>query len=680
MNTHRDKNLFKVALLLALFIATVWYTAGYIYSYQSPLCEPDSLIYLQYARNMAEGHPFEYVQGDAPTTGCTSYLYPVLLAGLYKIGCTGQRLVTASFFLNGAFYLSFVLLIGLIARKLTPRFYPFALFAILLSGQSVYTFFGQTDMGLLMALFLFCFWAFLCEKRIWLLVGIILTGLAHPTAAALAGGLIATGGLYAFLASGTLRQKLAFKNTWPVWIGCAGAMAVTSTLVFNYLLTGEFMFMSLRAKGLFMMYAPLSAFTKTLIQFTDLLKGIFFNVGTNNYRPLFFFPLITGLTAMAGLLLRPWGDLKKVRFDIFVLLAVAAELVLLSTNNTQGISHDRYVAWVLPFLYIYIAVLMERLRDTRVLKQTAPVLAGALILFQLVSFLFFTGIYLLSCDRNAVKSRFAREVLNHTHPGDTIAFEGGAGQMWYLENRGILNPFGILDTDCAKGRHWLNYVETLKYHPELQSLYWMVSKTELKNDPAYGYFVGDLIVDNIDALNQRPSYALYRADWSAITPTPPTVPADWMFRDRLDIGYVQDEARCDYQPHTRLRAIKITPSVIQDKNTGFVEVGQLVLGHETFTLSNIIPNQPLHVVLRTGRKTRAFVSQYQTISFPTYEFSSPIQLTITIDGQPTEVSIEIKETGFSEVPFTLPAEMIQSETPEITVAGDHLSYGYWFYQ
>ena len=126
--------------------------------------------------------------------------------------------------------------------------------------------------------------------------------------------------------------------------------------------------------------------------------------------------------------------------------------------------------------------------------------------------------------------------------------------------------------------------------------------------------------------------------------------------------------------------MKIVPSVDQDKTTGLIEVGQLVIGYETFTLSNIIPNKPLHIILRTGRKTRAFVSQYQTISFPEYEFTSPIKLTVTIDGQPAEVSLEIKETGFSDTSFTIPAEMIQSETPKITVLGDHLAYGYWFYQ
>ncbi len=673
---------FKVALLLALFITTAWYTLGYSYSAQPPLSERDSLIYLQYARSMAEGHPFEYIPGDAPTTGCTSYLYPALLAGLHKIGCTGERLITASFFLNGAFYLSFVLFVGLIARRLAPRMYPFALFAAVLSGQSIYTVFGQTDMGMLMALFLFCFWAFLSGRRIWLLVGMVLTGLAHPTAAALAGGLIATGGLQAILTPGSLREKLAFKTVWPIWIGIAGVLVLAATLLFNHLLTGDFAFMSLRSKGLFNLYVPLGAVAMTILHLTQLLKGVFFGLDTSSVRPLFFFPLLTGLAACGGLLLRPWSEPKKVRFETFLLFTVAAGLLLLSTNHQQGTSHDRYMAWILPFVLIYATVFLEALRNKPALKQTAPALGTALLLFQMVSFIFFTTQFIMNCGQMADLSRFTKEVVAEiSKPGDRIAFNGDTGQMWHLPERGILHPFGIFSAEFAKGRHWHEYAETLKYHPELRADYWMLPDEGLHPALPFHFFIGEPLASDTDAADPDLAFTLYEADWSPLTPTPPTVPADWILKDRLDIGYYMDEERCDYRHRMRLRSMKKTnPCVVQDENTELVEVGQLVLGDETFRLSNIIPNQPLHIMLRTGRNVRSLISQYQTLRFADYQFSSPVLLTIIVDEQPFDISLEIKESGFSDVSFTLPAETIQSENPEITVAGDHLSYGYWFYQ
>ena len=39
----------------------------------------DGFIYLQYARAIAEGHPFVYTPGNGPTTGATSLWYPLLL-------------------------------------------------------------------------------------------------------------------------------------------------------------------------------------------------------------------------------------------------------------------------------------------------------------------------------------------------------------------------------------------------------------------------------------------------------------------------------------------------------------------------------------------------------------------------------------------------------------------------
>lgn len=39
----------------------------------------DSFIYLQYSKAIAEGHPFVYTKGNAPTTGATSLAYPLLL-------------------------------------------------------------------------------------------------------------------------------------------------------------------------------------------------------------------------------------------------------------------------------------------------------------------------------------------------------------------------------------------------------------------------------------------------------------------------------------------------------------------------------------------------------------------------------------------------------------------------
>jgi hypothetical protein len=70
----------------------------------------DSFIHFQYARAIAEGHPFRYEAGEPATMGATSALWPVLLAPFYWLGCKGL------FILWPAWGFSFVAF-GLLARE-----------------------------------------------------------------------------------------------------------------------------------------------------------------------------------------------------------------------------------------------------------------------------------------------------------------------------------------------------------------------------------------------------------------------------------------------------------------------------------------------------------------------------------------------------------------------------------
>jgi hypothetical protein len=678
--TSKPNQHLKTALLAGFFIACLWFSIGSIAGRRPPVSELDTPIYLQYARNMAEGHPFEYVQGDAPSTGCTGYLYPVLLALLYKAGCAGNAFITASFFLNAVFFLVSLLLIGRIARRLAPRFYPFVLAATLLSGQTLNAFFGQTDMGLLFMLVFFCFWAFLFERKICLLAGMLLAGLTHPTSASLAGGLLTTGALCFILHSGNLKEKPALKNSAPFWIGCAGVAAIALTLLFNFLLTGDFVFMSLRAKGLFKSLSPANAASVTLVNLVNLVRGVWFGIGEKTTRSLYYLPVVCGLVALAGILTRPWHKKERIRFDALVLLTLAAELILLSVNPQQGVSHDRYMAWVIPFIYLYAALFMEKIHQQPALHPAAPALAVLLILFQLASFTFFTLSYSLMCDFNAGRGRFAEEVLAATRPGDTLAMEESNGIMWYLPERKLLNPHGMFTAEFAHGRHWLCYVETLKYHPELHSSHWLVSDKTLAADPVCGLFLGDRIIRDTDSFGWDSCLALYAADWTSLRQSPPESPKGWSCRDRLDIGYPEDETKADYTFRNRLRGVKTTPVVDKDKTLNLTEMGQLVIGQEQFQPSNLLPGHPLHITLRSARSTEAQIGRYQGTSYEKFTFSSPLQLTVEVDERALDVELELAEEGFTDASFTVPAEYITRPNPEIRIIGDHVSYAYWFFQ
>jgi hypothetical protein len=79
----------------------------------------DSFIHFQYARAIAEGHPFRYEAGEPPTMGATSALWPLLLAPFYALGCKGLLIVWP------AWILSFVAF-GLLAREVCLLTKPLA--------------------------------------------------------------------------------------------------------------------------------------------------------------------------------------------------------------------------------------------------------------------------------------------------------------------------------------------------------------------------------------------------------------------------------------------------------------------------------------------------------------------------------------------------------------------------
>ncbi|HEX3595472.1 MAG TPA: hypothetical protein VHU80_10230 [Polyangiaceae bacterium] len=60
----------------------------------------DTYIHFQYARSIAELHPFRYTPGAAPTPGATSLLWPLLLAPFYAIGFRTESLLWPAWFMG----------------------------------------------------------------------------------------------------------------------------------------------------------------------------------------------------------------------------------------------------------------------------------------------------------------------------------------------------------------------------------------------------------------------------------------------------------------------------------------------------------------------------------------------------------------------------------------------------
>src|SRR5262245_22073592 len=66
----------------------------------------DLYVVCQYAKSMAEGHPFRYQPEDAPSSGATSLLHTAVLAIAYAAGARGEGLVAVAILLGAACFVA----------------------------------------------------------------------------------------------------------------------------------------------------------------------------------------------------------------------------------------------------------------------------------------------------------------------------------------------------------------------------------------------------------------------------------------------------------------------------------------------------------------------------------------------------------------------------------------------
>ena len=669
-------------LLLGCFLCCFWYSAGYLSAFSTPVTEPDASIYWQYARSAAQGHPFSYTPPDGPSTGCTSTLYPLLIAPLYTL-VGSDHFPDALFAFQALLFLISLGFVASIANKLIPENAWLALLATALSGQTLYTFLGMTDMGLLIAATLFCAWALIHQKYKLLCAGAVLCGITHPASLAVAAGLILAG---VWQASDTdslskFLRKLFTKQAAPLHAGLCGVAAVALTMVLNYQLTGSAQFMSLSQKGLFNIYSPLAAIHLAAQQFVELFKGLFFGLD-NTTRQLFFLPVLAGGLALYGLLVRPWKQKKNSAFDIFVTGAWIAGLGLMSLNERQNISFDRYAAWMFPLMYLYTANGIQAVARFR-----KPAARGLTVLFlgiQIVSLLFFTTTFMMRAHKWKPNTDFLKNVMQQTKPGDRIGIEAMSGVFWYLPEREIFHLYGMFNPELALSRHQYNGIETLKYEPELRPEYWITLKNIVSPNSFHTNFVGRTLFSSHSILNDDQALVFHLADWSRLYAAPPQTPPEWTMKQRLDIGYPSDEKQASYRVNINVPFTKTFPVICIDQLNGspITECGELILGSEQFQLQGMDPARPLYGVLRTRRHATVRLNRYQASSTSRYKMAPVIRLQPEIDGilLPQPVVIHLPEEGFTDAFFTIPPEYIKTSAPKISMIGDHLSYAYWFFQ
>ncbi len=315
----------------------------------------DLFVVCQYARAMAEGHPFHYNSGDPASTGATSLLHTGLLALGHGAGIRGEGLVAWAVLLGMACYLASVALAFRIGSRLSkPREGALAGALVALGGPVVWGFLYGSDIALFMLLCLALLDRLLDEWDAPAAPGLAVVGallaLARPEGLAM-GLIVAT--------AWSFHRREGRSGARAAWVWCGPATGLLM-LALQRGLTGQWLGTSVEDKSLFANYAFPDALALCAEYAVDVVRGLLLGfypsqapVGfARGWASLFFPPLGLLLVLLALAVpreehrspLRVWGA---------VLVLVSA---LVAPNVFLGVHFNRYLLWAVPSLLVLVAV------------------------------------------------------------------------------------------------------------------------------------------------------------------------------------------------------------------------------------------------------------------------------------------------------------------------------------
>jgi hypothetical protein len=126
----------------------------------------DSFIYLQYARAIAQGHPFVYTAGNAPTSGATSLLWPFLLLPPHLTPLGPTFAIAWSLALGVLALLASTLLIARLGRSLGGGLgMILSVLFFLASPHLLWGYMSGMEIGLYASVLLGTVWLYLRERE-----------------------------------------------------------------------------------------------------------------------------------------------------------------------------------------------------------------------------------------------------------------------------------------------------------------------------------------------------------------------------------------------------------------------------------------------------------------------------------------------------------------------------------
>ena len=637
------------------------------------IAQPDTLLYCQAARRVAEGFPFSFSVGTAASTGTTSVLYPFVLAVPYLLGFTDGSLLTAGFGLNAIFYLLFVVGWGMVAcRVFDERPLSRVLSVALLAsfGPFAYCALAQSDIGLWMAV------------SAWLAYGLCIgwKGLYAPLLLLAPWvrpeGMIVVFSYCLFSAFVILRRRRLGAESV---IAMASVVAVVGVFVLNFVLTGDFQFSSVKNKGHFTNLLFLHALYVSAEDLMRISKSYLFGIPQSAPRDFFYIPFIGAALMYVGIFSRPW---RKVSWrELVWYLAMFGGMLTVATSGWQNTNLDRYLIWIMPVFLFYMAYGAETVA-MKMGNGIGRFLPGvALIVFTSGMAVVLVSLFGVASSGSDTVRAFVARCDAEMPTGCSVGVWGNSGVAYGMSPRRVAHLSGIYSPEFLASKSTAGKFEILKNEPEHRFDYWMAKISDKKSI----YCDKPEVVAGDAVFSGHLNFELRKADWSAYDAAalaPSYLVSNCTLSAHIDVAYEKDEKRYCYQALTRDDYPLFAPFHIVGKlnGTNIVEGGRFLFGGDAMTVP-LTPGRDVLVVMRTALKCGATVERELGATRNDFTLKSPMTLKVLVEGEDIgNISFPVAEGDVTDATFVIPGRFIRQPHVRLSFLGEHVAFAYWFYQ
>ena len=672
---YKDRNLLVLACCVGLIQIACYYVTGSVIRSDGgiAIAQPDTLLYGQAARRIAEGFPFSFSDGAAASTGTTSVVYPFILAVPYYLGFKGGGLFVAGFLLNAIFYLLFIrgwtaIACRVFADRMMARVVSVALVALF--GSFAYCALAQSDIGLWMAVSAWLAYGLYANRRILYIPLLLLSPWVRPE------GMIV---VLAFTFFGVIDAFRRRKIGVDVLIGVAAVASMAGVFALNLAMTGEAQFSSVMHKGYVKNLSLFSAVYASAEDFMRIAKAYFLGIPQSAPRDFFYVPLIGAAFMWIGVFSRRWRNVSWRELAWY--MAMFGSVATVSTSGWQGTNLDRYLIWIMPVLLFYAAFGADVV-SVKFGTGISRFLPGAvLVSFTGAMAIVLVCVFGVSSSGSDVVRAFAARCDAEMPAGCSVGMWGNCGIAYEMSQRRVAHLSGIYSSEFLRAKSIAGKFEILKNEPDTRFDYWIVRVSDRTSH----------YLDKIDEVAGEvvfaapPGLELRKADWSAYDAgrAEPQAPAQGLsLSAAVDVAYWRDEHDAEYEQMTRDDYPLFAPFHAIGKIGGktMIDAGRFLLGGDSMTVA-LMPGRDVHVVMRTTLKCKVFVER--ELGHQTSEFSlkSPMTLKVLVDGTDAgDISFDVEDGDMADAVFTIPGRFLTHSKSRISFLGEHVAFAYWFFQ